>query len=105
MAKSYSIEPLNDLSLLAGLLIKFGGEFPLLPERRRVWLRSKVDGVSALSTGPASDLIEPTKDYFFDMAAMAAKLQLQLVKHAENHDGLQVLINKGYHGMAGTSSI
>ena len=90
MAKTYSIGALNDLSLLAGLLIKFGGDFPLFPERRRQWLRSKIDGSAAAVTGEASEAVEPTQDYFIDMAALAANLHKQLVKHAENHRPLPV---------------
>jgi hypothetical protein len=85
MAKTYSIGALNDLSLLAGLFIKFGGQFPLFPERRRQWLRSKVNGDSAVVTGEASAAFEPTYDYFIDMAALAANLHHQLIKQAENH--------------------
>lgn len=85
MAKTYSIVALDDLSTLAGLLIKFGGEFPLLAERRRVWLSPKVHNPAALLTLPASELFEPTEDYYLDMATLAGKLHKQLVEIAENH--------------------
>jgi hypothetical protein len=95
MSESYSIEALNDLSLLTRLVIKFGGDFPLFADRRRMWLRAKVNGIAASATGPmiASQLVEPTKDYFLDMAALAANLHKQLIKHAEHHATLPVGAN------------
>jgi hypothetical protein len=78
-------EALNVFSALASLFIDFGGDMPKFLNRRSVWLRSYVGAVPATPTSPERDVIEPTKDYFLDMAALAHELELMLIKHAETH--------------------
>ena len=62
-----------------------GGDFPLFTEQRRVWLRAKVNRASTSAAAPACDVFEPTKDHFFDVAALAANLHKRLIKRAERH--------------------
>jgi hypothetical protein len=105
MTKSYSIEALDDVATLAGMLVKIGGKFPLLPERRRVWLDIKVGGAPALYAGPANDVFEPTKDYWLDMAALAENLNLQLLEHAANFGHGGSPIRRVSHEASAKSSI
>jgi hypothetical protein len=78
-------EALNVFSTLASLFIDFGGDMPKFLNHRSVWLRSYVGAVPATCTGPGRDVIEPTKDYFLAMAALAREIEQLLIKHAETH--------------------
>jgi hypothetical protein len=86
MAKSYSVgEALDLLPLLTELFINLGGDISLFLKRRSVWLYSKVGAVAATAANPSGSIIEPTKDYFLDLAALAAEVEELLVERAENH--------------------
>jgi hypothetical protein len=80
-----SVEALDIFSALAGLYIKLSGSVPELLNPRSVWFNSYVGTVPATTTSPARDVIEPTKDYFLDMATLARELEKLLIKHADDH--------------------
>lgn len=86
MTKTYSVsEALDLLPLLTGLLVKLGSGVPELLEHRSVWFNAQIGSVPTTPTSPALDTIEPTDDYFLDLAALAAKSEKLLIKLAENH--------------------
>ena len=47
--------------------------------------RPQVGAVPASLTIPSRDVIELTKDYWLDMAALATELEKMLIKHADGH--------------------
>jgi hypothetical protein len=67
------------------LFVNFGGNIPEFLNHRAVWFRSQVGAVPASLTSPSRDVIEPTKDYWLDMAALATELEKMLIKHADGH--------------------
>jgi hypothetical protein len=73
------------------LFVNFGGNIPEFLNHRAVWFRSQVGAVPASLTTPSRDVIEPTKDYWLDMAALAAELEKLLIKHADGHHNSPVL--------------
>jgi hypothetical protein len=78
-SKSYSaVDALDVFATLALLFLNFGGSIPEFLNHRAVWFFSQVGAVPATLTSPARDVIEPTKDYWLDMAALAAELKKQL---------------------------
>jgi hypothetical protein len=79
------VEALDVFSALARLFINFGGNVPEFLNRRSVWFHSYVGAVPATLASPSCDVIEPTKDYFLAMAALANELEKLLIKHAEGH--------------------
>jgi hypothetical protein len=60
-----------------------------------VWFRSQVGAVPASLTTPSRDVIEPTKDYWLDMAALAAELEKLLIKHADGYHNSPVFAATG----------
>jgi hypothetical protein len=85
LKSNYSFDPLNFLAPLASLFIKLGGDMSEFLNHRSVWFVCKVGGVPAGPANPDGALIQPTKDYFLDMAALAGKVEKLLIEHAENH--------------------
>jgi hypothetical protein len=86
MTRRYSFEPFNILTPLASLLIDLGGSVPEFFNHRCVWFYAEVGGHSADVTFPVCDVIKPTKNYFLNMAALAAEVEKKLLEHANNHD-------------------
>lgn len=84
--RGYSFEPLNVLAPLARLLIDVGGHIPQLNKRGAVWFVIKVGDEPTSPARPMADVFKPTKDYFLDMAALAAEVEKKLLEHAENHE-------------------
>ena len=60
-----------------------------------VWFHSQVGAVPASLTTPSRDVIEPTKDYWLDMAALAAELEKLLIKHADGYHNSPVFAATG----------
>jgi hypothetical protein len=82
----HSFGPLNIFAPLASLLVELGGNITKFLDKPSVWFIAEVGGGAASRTGPCADVIKPTKNYFLDMAALAAEVEKLLVKHAENHE-------------------
>jgi hypothetical protein len=85
MAKAYSFGPFNDFAALASLLIKFGGELPLLGEEGSVWFVARIGDGPTDRTGEREDVIEVTDGYVRGLAALAGELHQKLIEHAESH--------------------
>jgi hypothetical protein len=60
-------------------------DIPEFLNHRAIWFRSQVGDVAASLTSPSRDVIEPTKDYWLDTAALATELEKMLIKHANGH--------------------
>jgi len=65
------------------VVCQFRMQYPGVPQSPR----GKVPQSSrcASPTSPSRDVIEPTKDYWLDMAALATELEKMLIKHADGH--------------------
>lgn len=84
--RDQSFGPLNVFAPLASLLVEFGGSVSKVLDQPSVWFIAEVGDRAAARANPSTDVIKPTKNYFLDMAALAAELEKLLVKHAENHE-------------------
>jgi hypothetical protein len=82
---SSAVDALDVFAALSHLFVNFGGNIPEFLNHRAVWFRSQVGAVPAFLTSPSRDVIEPTKDYWLDMAALATELEKMLIKHADGH--------------------
>jgi len=80
-----AVDALDVFATLSHLFVNFGGNIPEFLNHRAVWFRSQVGAVPASLTSPSRDVIEPTKDYWLDMAALATELEKMLIKHADGH--------------------
>ena len=80
-----AVDALDVFATLSHLFVNFGGNIPEFLNHRSVWFRSQVGAVPASLTSPSRDVIEPTKDYWLDMAALATELEKMLIKHADGH--------------------
>ena len=85
MAKTYSVEALNELAALSRLFVKFGGEISEIPNSGSVWFAAKIDNGPASGTGCRIDILEPADGLFRDMAVLAGNLERVLIKHADRH--------------------
>ena len=85
MTEKSIVETLNILSGLSHLFIDLGGDMSQFLNRRSVWFRSYVRALPATRAFPARDIIQPTENYFLDMAALAHELELKLIEHAQRH--------------------
>jgi hypothetical protein len=80
-----AVDALDVFATLAHLFVNFGGNIPEFLNHRAVWFRSQVGAVPASLTSPSRDVIEPAKNYWLDMAALATELEKMLIKHADGH--------------------
>jgi hypothetical protein len=80
-----AVDALDVFATLSHLFVNFGGNIPEFLNHRSVRFRSQVGAVPASLTSPSRDVIEPTKDYWLDMAALATELEKMLIKHADGH--------------------
>ena len=75
MAKTYSVEALNELAALSRLFVKFGGEISEIPNSGSVWFAARIDNGPASGTGCRIDILEPADGLFRDMAVLAGNLE------------------------------
>jgi hypothetical protein len=80
-----AVDALDVFATLLHLFDNFGGNIPKFLNHRSVRFRSQVGAVPASLTSPSRDVIEPTKGYWLDMAALATELEKMLIKHADGH--------------------
>ena len=91
MAKTYSVEALNDLAALSRLFIKYGGELSELPNSRSVWFVAQFGNCPASGTDCRVDTLEPSDGFFRDMATLAGNLERVLIKYADRHHASPVV--------------
>jgi hypothetical protein len=80
-----AVDALDLFATLSHLLVNFGGNILEFLSHRAVWFHSQAGAVPASLTSPSRDVIEPTKGYWLDMAALATELEKMLIKHADGH--------------------
>jgi hypothetical protein len=68
------------------LVIEFGGHLSKVVDRSAVWFRAKICYPAADFAPPAIAVVEPAKDYFLLMAALAGEFKKELVELADRHD-------------------